>query len=206
MKERPILFNGEMVRAVMDGCKTQTRRVIKPQPWNEADRTAGGCGFAWGRKGYDSRAIYWNTTEQSLAGSMIGECPYGQPGDRLWVRETWAQHPEVPWEWMYRADRGGDYQGAAQGLFKWSPSIHMPRCVSRTDLEIESVRVERVQSISDFDAFQEGAKSLPSNITGPYCQSHVEGFRQLWDSINGARGFGWDVNPFVWVITFRRVK
>lgn len=93
-----------------------------------------------------------------------------------------------------------------RGLFKWSPSIHMPRCVSRMTLEIESVRVERVQSISDFDAFQEGAKSLPSNITGPYCQSHVEGFRQLWSSIKGPSEFDWESNPWVWAITFRRVQ
>lgn len=203
MKERPILFNGEMVRAVMDGRKTQTRRVIKPQPWNEADRTAGGCGFAWGRKGYDSRALYWNTTEQSLAGSMIGECPYGQPGDRLWVRETWAcshlydQFPPrlIPLDARF-AYAATEHIG---GLIK-RPSIHMPQWASRILLEIESVRVERLNAITADDCRAEGTEDDKNDGLVRLR------FSQLWTGINEKRGFAWHVNPWVWAITFRRVK
>lgn len=175
MKERPILFNSEMVRAILDGRKSQTRRVITDQSVISI-RPDGKLGKAQPR------------------------CKYGQPGDRLWVRETWAQHPEVPGEWMYRADRGVDYQGAAQGLFKWIPSIHMIRKASRITLEIESVRVERVQEITPNDCRAEGIGDDFNDVGARYC------FGQLWNSINEHRGFGWDVNPWVWAITFRRVK
>lgn len=172
MKEIPILFNGEMVRAILDGRKTQTRRVVKQR---------GDC-----------------------SGSME-QCPYGQPGDRLWVRETWAcshlydQFPPrlIPLDARF-AYAATEHIG---GLIK-RPSIHMPRWASRITLEIESVRVERVQEITRGDAMEEGCPF--SNMQAGPNPKHW--FRDLWDSINGPRGFGWDVNPFVWAITFRRVK
>lgn len=192
MKERPILFNGEMVKAILDGRKTQTRRVIKPQP-DHFGKEDGEDSWHWnGWRWQDKPGIPLKGPDE--------DCPHGQPGERLWVRETWAQHPEVPGEWMYRADRGGDYQGAAQGLFKWSLSIHMPRCVSRITLEIESVCVERVQEITPDDCRAEGMPADNNDIGARYC------FGQLWNSINEKRGHGWEVNPWVWVITFRRVK
>lgn len=201
MKERPILFNGEMVRAILDGRKTQTRRVIKPQP-DYFGKEDGEDSWHWnGWRWQDKPGIPLKGPDE--------DCPYGQPGDRLYVRETWRCRGGKEYEYqqhqpsiMYHVDATPE----SVICDDWRPSIHMPKWASRILLEIESVRVERVQSISDFNAFQEGAKSLPSNITGPYCQSHVEGFRQLWNSINEPRSLGWDFNPWVWAITFRRVK
>lgn len=204
MKERPILFNGEMVRAILDGSKTQTRRVINPQPVPMGVSSYGGTrqGWNWKRETFnrswndDDKAPYRKACLATMALACV--CPYGQTGDRLYVRETWRKN--LSGKIWYRADG----KSVADGL--WKPGIHMPRILSRITLEIESVRVERVQQITHFDAFLEGAESKPSWITGPYCQSHVEGFRQLWDSINLKRGFGWESNPWLWVITFRRVQ
>ena len=173
MTDRPILFSAPMVRAILDGSKTQTRRVIKPQP------------------------SYPNMCESSLWFTHRPRCPYGQPGDRLWVRETQAKfHPAV-----YMAD-------VEEGLYPsylWTPSTHMPRAASRITLEITGVRVERVQDITEADAMAEGADPTLVDPDGG-SQPHVEGFTLLWDSINAPRGFGWDTNPFVWSLEFRRVR
>lgn len=162
MKERPILFSGAMVRAILDGSKTQTRRVCKldvrggmPQP--ELD-------------------------------SLLRCCPYGQPGDRLWVRETWAKTyvRQAGAEWFVYAtgDNRTDYGGP------WKPSIHMPRAASRITLEITGVRVERLGEISESDARAEGVQSVAE-------------FKELWASINGLGS--WEANPWVWVVEFRRI-
>jgi len=177
MKERPILFSGQMVRAILEGRKTMTRRVIKPQPVG-----------AWAAPGKTA-------------------CPYGQPGDRLWVRETFATlcpgsyeeekpragaHQDI----RYKAsDRMADCSADIRG-YRWRPSIFMPRWASRINLEITAVRVERVKDISINDAHAEG-------MTG----THTLGdFRELWDSINSKRGHGWDANSWVWVVEFKRVE
>ena len=129
-------------------------------------------------------------------------CPYGQPGDRLWVRETFRSKQQCgeTIDWTYRAD----CPALTEYLFPWKPSIFMPRQASRITLEIVGVRVERLQDISDFDAYKEGAESKASRVTGPYCMSYVEGFKQLWESINGPDS--WDQNPWVWVVEFKEVK
>ena len=181
-KERPVLFKGEMVRAILEGQKTQTRRIVKP-PWK----------------------IVVHDNGQALTGNgWLSELdnPYGQSGDRLWVRETFAIHPEDGSK-IYRADRGGDYQGAAQGDFKWKPSIFMPRWASRLTLEIVRVRVERLQDISEEDAKAEGVDACRWCEMKDGSPCYTETYKELWTQINGCDS--WDKNPWVFVIGFKRV-
>jgi hypothetical protein len=198
MKERPILFSAEMVRAILDGRKTQTRRVVKPPFEVHAN------GYITRPKGNERIAPYL--------------CPYGVPGDRLYVRETWRAVMEGYCSYVeYRADgRSMDildrdllaglktlalrFCGARKDRHSeaWRPSIHMPRWASRTLLEVTEVRVERVASIKWDDVIEEGCpdRGLPDN-------NPMDWFHQLWDSIYAKRGFGWDVNPWVWVVGFK---
>lgn len=196
MKERPILFSSEMVRAIMEGRKTQTRRVVKPQPLTS--------------DGMIARAI----PEWYYPREFAKFCPYGQPGDRLWVRETWAT------EYSYNGTNPSSLSKGNQLWFKatkesWDetciselyqrgntrPSIFMPRWASRITLEIVSIRVERVQEITDDHAIQEGVDRTNSSIVG-YPRTR---FQKLWDSLNAKRGYSWESNPWVWVIEFKRV-
>lgn len=229
MRERPILFCGEMVRAILAGTKTQTRRVVKPQP-EHVDW------FAY-QHGWCAKVIGAANTAADPAYKMI-PCPYGQPGDRLWVRETfkYAEH----WHGShcctgglvgYKADGawlncGGPFLVAPNlPEPKWRPSIFMPRIASRITLEVTEVRVQRVQEMfSDdynLDVFAEGICQLceepPEKYQGPddppiRCGGHGGAgchadykamYRDLWDKINGKRGFGWGVNPWVWALTFK---
>jgi len=187
IKERPIIFSGEMVRAILEGRKSMTRRVIKPQP--TTDLKSGAVG-------------YWSCAPD------VKEflCPYRKPGDILWVRETWRQGDGfygIGQSVFYRADEEWN-TGAS-----WKPSIHMPRRASRITLEIINIEVERLQEISEEDAQAEGMinskgfNALPSY----YSEAHYTlKFKKLWDSINAKRGFGWDVNPWVWMIEFKKVE
>lgn len=219
-KERPILFSAPMVRAILEGRKTQTRRVVKPQP---EFRDVQGMFGSWTFKG---GLLYPNAKSDVLA-----LCPYGQHGDRLWVRETFFRVPHpadcglaresIPHSWdaacaeagriIYRADRGSDI--AIDGM-QWKPSIHMPRRASRITLEVTSVRVERLHAISEADAVDEGIQrgldgywnGAPHVVKGtPRAMlSPIDAFRDLWTSINGAGS--WDANPWVWVVEFKRVE
>lgn len=212
---KPILFSDEMVKALLDGRKTQTRRIVKPQPLGEHDK----C-FGWFGKGLPPQApcaakgLY---CESSRGLFVVADCPY-EVGDQLWVRETWGvlswtcvigdrgrQRTEV----VFRAgphpfDRDRPH-GWEDGKDKWRPSIHMPRAASRITLSITDVRVERVQDISEADAKAEGCDGncgvgyIPAYQKGP-CAYH---FASLWDSINGEGS--WASNPFCWAITFRRL-
>lgn len=207
MKERPILFSGPMVRAILDGRKTVTRRVVKPQPQRVGTYTRDGQEVDWVELDEDGDPV-----DSEL------RCPYGMPGDRLWVRETWgvdhlsmaAGIPKATPEWLpdegvlYRAD--GDCceqipecQCADTTFPLWRPSIHMPRWASRILLEVVSVRVERLQEITVEDAAREGV-SLRSEC------SVGDNFRALWDEINAGRGFAWASNPWVWRVEFRRIE
>ena len=180
MKERPILFSAPMVRALLAGTKTQTRRVLKQAQIRSAAMPE----------------PEWR--------SVLTLCPYGQPGDQLWVRERWAprdgltvinqQRTEV----FYWADDEGKHWSDGP----WKPSIHMPRWASRITLEVTGVRVERLQDISERDAQAEGVVEWAINggSTAALC---VDQYRDLWDSINGAGA--WECNPFVWVVEFRRI-
>ena len=127
------------------------------------------------------------------------KCPYGAPGDRLWVRETWDTDGKTI---AYRATTPETTTDPEP--MRWRPSIHMPRWASRLTLAVTSVRVERVQEITEADARAEGIEPQRSDYSGE--DSNSLQFRDLWDSINAARGYGWAVNPWVWVVEFERVQ
>jgi hypothetical protein len=192
MKERPTIFNCEMVRAILDGSKTKTRRVIKPQPRRINDNFDGT--WEWKEAGH-----YYD--DLTLSEALIPNCPYGRVGDRIWVRETWRvlgnrayEYQQRPQDVRYRADGENGY---------WRSSIYMPRWASRITLEVTDVRVERVQDISEDDARAEGCESGLAMTEGGSTRTWK--FACLWNSINAKRGYGWDVNPWVWSISFRKV-
>lgn len=225
MKERPILFNGDMVRAILDGRKTQTRRPVKPQPvpfGEDSPFTQATIKQHIGKPWMPVGGVFQDAWKK----------PFGTVGDRLWVRETWAA---VDWcdnsaprdfgsaVW-YQADDSGPHAAGAipyktDKRGKWRPSIHMPRWASRIDLEITRVWVERVQDMegmnaADSDALKEGVNRIhheggnyyysafrnhphQQNWTDPFLA-----FKELWQSIYGT----WDANPLVWAYEFRRIK
>lgn len=200
-KEKPILFSGAMVRAILEGRKTQTRRVVTPSP---------------------DVARHWKEWTPERIDQWIRMCPYGKPGDRLWVRETFARCAcDVCRKiWPAKTPHGilgyqATYGGPSAMVFK--PSIHMPRWASRLTLEITEVRVQRVQKISEADSLAEGIYAYDGQAKGCYgvmgmdCRtmsgvSAKDCYRHLWDSINSYRGFGWEKNPWVWCITFKRAE
>lgn len=191
LKERPILFSAPMVRALLAGTKTQTRRILKLRPGFDIEQRD------------DARTWPWAEHPDGYADLWM-PCPYGQPGDRLWVRETFLKADKratgLP-PWVYAAD----YADCDKPKTRWKPSIHMPRVASRITLEITSVRVQRLWNISEADAMAEGAPlSEGDPCPEPEFQSHTLGFFRLWDSINGPHS--WTANPWVWVIDFKRVE
>jgi hypothetical protein len=213
-KERPILFSGPLVRALLDGRKTQTRRVVKPQPTTD--------GYWWTWKHVSCNG------ESGLRDGLpcLGPCPYGFIGDRLWVRETWniwRHDAESTWSGPINEARGmyaSQVVYAADGRWQvdYRPSINMPRWASRITLEITDVRVQRLQDIDEQDAEAEGVEQSKSirNANDPSfqfrdymrpegctVQSAVDSFRTLWQSINGPDS--WFANPWVWALTFRRI-
>lgn len=208
MKERPILFSGAMVKAILADNKTQTRRVMKPSLPAYVTRV-----------GYSLMTEKWHAFDDNQWETITKlDCPYGQPADRLWVRETWALGADEAGEpkVFFRAT-DTPMVGMAfpnkPAIEAWKPSIHMPRWASRLTLEICDVRVQRVQEISEEDAIAEGIErtslgfrdyELPANVMHGVPASYS--FQTLWDSINAARGFSWQSNPFVWALTFRRVQ
>ncbi|WP_321895963.1 hypothetical protein [Paraburkholderia heleia] len=212
MRELPILFSGAMVKAILDGRKTQTRRVLKPQPPTE---TRDVITFHHP----DPRTHFWAFDGASLL-DWAYPSPYGEIGDRLYVRETWqhSNHPFGPYDAdcdiFYRADYlddplGPDLERSADGIRRaWHPSIHMPRAASRITLEVTGVRVERLKDISETDAIAEGVDRDGDgweSYSGGSCVAYaVTSYASLWDNLNAARGFGWDANPWVWVVGFQR--
>jgi hypothetical protein len=207
IKESPIRFNGPMVRAMLDGSKTQTRRIAKNRKDPDIGCDMAPCEIAGEPAAMQARI-----------------CPYGQPGERLWVRETWQgpmweenepwpENAYLPAHCQYAADGGRrpEYVDADDNYRQgWRPSIHMPRWASRILLEIVSVSVERLNDISAEDARAEGVDAelaAAGALHGPSRTTllpvTVHGFAHLWESINGAGS--WDANPWVWVIEFRRV-
>ena len=191
MKERPILFSAPMVRAILDGTKTQTRRVVKfTREPIEHPQMADVLTARIGQRDV------WVNSQASHPNHISKACPYGQTGDRLWVREAFHLRTglgPVEKRLSYRADGYLHMRG-------WTPSIHMPRFASRILLEISGVRVEKLQDISPEDAEDEGV--IP--MTGDnYLDNLLRGFRFTWESINGPES--WEANPWVWVVEFKRV-
>ena len=219
MKEKPILFSAPMVRAILAGTKTQTRRVVKyaitgpNQPHGIFDwHNAKGEWLAAHGGAFD-----FEKTNAALL------CPYGQPGDRLWVRETWRYTAStleesraiteditsgiaVDWRATYidrcMKELGFSREEAemADDFETWRPSIHMPRWASRILLEVVSVRVERLNDISEADANAEGCNEPARDQDWTQCRRW---YRALWDQINGTGS--WEANPWVWVISFKRI-
>jgi hypothetical protein len=184
MKEHPILFSGEMVQAILAGRKTQTRRVVSQSHLDRMEADT----LKYGKADYDISR-------------------YGAKGDVLWVRETWLVNAHN--ETIYCADwkeKGYEYRG-----FGWKPSIHMPRWASRICLEVVNIRVERLQNISEEDIAAEGVEACLD------CDAYIlvhksdeqhwrtDDFVELWNSINGKRGYGWETNPYVWAVEFRKL-
>lgn len=215
MKSRPILFSGPMVRAILDGCKTQTRRV---------------CGDRIQYIDGPGGPPYTQKLGSHIfeGGPCAWHCPYGKPGDRLWVRETWR--PVGPWEFeggtiVFQCDGARVnvtnakeqtppvFVRSSDQKDKWRPSIHLPRWASRITLEVTGVRVQRLNETSEADAIAEGLHRDPKNPNlwtwGDYpsgSTNPVYAYELLWNQINESRGFGWSVNPWVWVIEFRRIE
>ncbi|EJK8055626.1 hypothetical protein NO575_000601 [Klebsiella pneumoniae] len=219
MKERGMIFNGEMVRAILDGRKTQTRRIMKPQP-----EPCPRGGHWWPSNVFKTMLHVEDEMQNGKGGwgGLVGDaCPFGDVGDRIWVRETWAEAgASAPDLKLYRANYPEHVPSIYENVppaeeIRWTPSIHMPRTASRIQLEITDVRVERLNAISEEDAEAEGIDMealydsqdcydciADHNMTG---RPTVTGaFKYLWDSIYGEEG--WKSNPWVWVIEFKRVE
>lgn len=215
MKERPILFSGPMVNAILDGRKTQTRRKCKRQPTPELFQTKYRL-----RRNYPNpgTSTWWTADKGQLFPVLIDgvDCPYGQPGDRLWVKETWQDTSldDVTKCFSYRAT-WRDEEPPEGG---WRPSIFMPRRASRILLEITAVRVEQLQDISEEDAVAEGCNETHLEHTEDCSDEHCAlaggqadccgylvsarlEYKSLWESINGKGS--WEANPWVWVIEFK---
>ena len=183
MKETGMLFTSQMVRAILEGRKTQTRRVAKPVKHPDLGNL------------YTPGALAMGREPQHV---IDRACPLGQPGDRIYVRETFSQHPE--WgQLAFRAD-GEEFEDADGWLWepKWTPSIHMPKDLARIWLEITGVRVERIQEITPDDCIAEGARPVEQRELGRGHEA-VSAFRELWESTGG----DWDANPWVWAIDFK---
>ncbi len=210
MRERPILFSSPMVRTILAGQKTQTRRVVRKQFSRDAEpaEVPATSPAGWQISGHSG--LWWDDAGACFDDAI--RCPYGQTGDRLWVREAWRvcggreyEYMQDQTQVMYRATHQEDGFPLGWESYKWRPSIHMPRWASRISLEITGVRVERLNDISELDAKAEGC-SVPLIIypDEPREQySHAHAYRHLWESINGKGS--WAANPWVWAIEFKRV-
>lgn len=229
MTERGMIFNGEMVQAILDGRKTQTRRIMAIQPEHSE---LGLRRVIDSKNGRDNGKYFWSQSDACglKARSKVFGCPYGDVGDRIWVRETfqgplvseelfeeYRAYPEkfeTPQYCEYAADGGAkpEYCDLDDNLCHgWRPSIHMPRWASRITLEITDVRVERLNAISEEDARAEGIidggclncrEPEPCGCVNPQPDA-TDAFAWLWQSIYGQEN--WDANPWVWVIEFRRI-
>lgn len=207
MTERPILFSPPMVKAILQGRKTQTRRALRDQQPIDLGAAMHGA--------------HLNRRDVHDHGKLVGHrmapvrCPYGQPGDRLWVREALYLGDDNKWrrtadESLIELDSDNEW---VPYMLSWAhhkegercPSMHMPRFASRITLEVMGVRVERLQEISEEDALAEGVIRRPIEGEPDLSLPARDGYQWLWDTLNADRGFGWDKNPWVWVVEFKRM-
>ena len=209
-KQRPILFSGPMVRAILDCNKTQTRRVVKPQPvGSDFHKPDWFSPCVVGRDGEEQPGpIAFGISQHD--GDWSIKCPYGGPENQLWVRETWKAF-DADWKvveapddldgtrWPHVSYKADHVEPNNANPIKWRTSIHMPRWASRITLEIKAIRVERLNDISEEDAIAEGCQCarVPDSLTSR------EVYAKLWDSING--NGSWNANPWVWVVEFKRI-
>ena len=194
-----------MVKAILAGKKTMTRRVVKNKIFQQ-----------WIDVGMSDEAM------KNPDNNWIDACPYGQPGDILWVRETWNQALNTETDelgYVYKEQMLREnviYTDLDDDPIKWRPSIFMPRTAARLFLKVTNIRVERLQDISQEDIEKEGLWFYSQEYREETCinRDSVYGiqatgrkyFKELWDSINAKRGYGWDINPWVWVVEFERVE
>ena len=206
MTERGMIFNAEMVRALLDGMKTQTRRIVKG--------TDGAVKFCkeWDINGEEIFVVLGEKDRTGM-NPVLGaiSCPFGDVGDRIWVREAFASGLSTKSTLAYRAThKREDLEDGFYDTIKWTPSIHMPRWASRILLEITDVRVERLNSISQEDAQAESLEltgwrpTYSDPDSGGEVMTPYDNFAQLWESIYGEES--WKANPWVWVIEFKRVE
>jgi len=221
MKERPILFFPSMVRAILAGTKTQTRRAIKPVGNDEGFVLQDYGDGPWPYRSEDGESGFYRDSHGYDVEERI-KCPYGRPGDRLWVRESfsgpycmeaqdgmaaaapskWAHKSRI-WYWADGQPTHGDWT-------RPRPSIHMPRWASRITLEVTDVKVERLQDISEADAMAEGIVNAGDDNgyqladTSHYAGTASESYASLWESINGPGS--WGANPWVWCVSFKRLE
>jgi len=228
MAEHPILFNSDMVRAILEGRKTQTRRIIKPQPW--VRRTAIKLTLAYHICDDPILADVWYLSDQNGDTSPLGKCPYGKPGDVLVVKEGYrirscvSRGKNSVVRGYYTADdrrfkiqlTDAEYSrwNARKKPFDRTPGRFMYKSLARLKPVVKSVRVERVQDISEADCIAEGIEEstvhgLPAfylyDGRAHWTADPRESFQTIWDFINAKRGYGWDKNPWVWVIEFERL-
>jgi hypothetical protein len=222
MNEHPILFSGDMARAILEGRKTQTRRVLKLPNWSP-------LGYDWGDVEFDEMGRPMIDCEDSGCLAEI-RCPYGDIGDYLWVRETFGiitQPLDGKKTVIYRASHENEFPKEEQGFDggKWRPSIFMPRWASRINLEVIGVDVQRVQDISKKDAIAEGMMYHDNGVNqwgnpkpawswdkkylnnpDDCLDTAALAFGNLWDNLNAKRGYSWEANPWCWTLEFKRIE
>lgn len=200
MKDHPILFSAPMVHALLGGRKTQTRRIVRGAPDGALEVVPSLLAH---------RGDLWDFRRHRQNPHAI-RCPYGAPGDRLWVKETFGVLTGNGHRLVYRADGERPPQLDPHARMTWRPSIFMRRAQSRITLEVTRVRVERLQDITEADAKAEGvpcdsAAAWRGDFADAVARGHRAAFEALWDEINGDRA-AWTANPFVWAVDFRRVE
>lgn len=219
--ERPILFSGPMVRAILDGKKTQTRRVVKGNfPPDQFIREKSGSGYGWNQANWQGNKSMWLMTGPVGIARDAGydtqvACPYGKPGDRLWIKTGYTTRYDHERNETHWKTEGGWITTHGQAMSKTGkpkrdgghPGRFMPNWLSQEFrlpvLEITDIRVQRLQKITEEDADREGARWKGHRYEP--CTAKDQ-FAILWDKLNATRGYGWDANPWVWSISFQRVN
>lgn len=213
MKQRPILFSTPMVNAILEGRKTQTRRIVKAnldhECWIGSEDGPISAPPDWSHESLKNGELWCGNCGYHALKPV--KCPYGKPGDILWVRETWAATCGGKFE--YKSDGGypprivhesaNESGGEDIVTERWFPSIHMPKCACRLFLRITNIRVERLQDITEEDAKAEGAQKMHLDDLGQSFATYKRGFQAVWEGINGAES--WHLNPWLWVVSFERI-